>query len=77
MLRSCNDVRYTMIVSIISMLVFRIGTGVLLGIRFQMGALGVWIGMIADWVFRGSLFVWRYFHGDWQKHMGRLLKKEA
>ena len=38
-----------MIVSIVSMLLFRILFSYVLGIWFQMGAIGVWIAMIIDW----------------------------
>lgn len=67
MLRACNDVRYTMVVSIFSMIVFRIGFSVVFGIRMQMGAIGVWLAMLLDWVFRSSLFVGRYVKGTWKK----------
>jgi putative MATE family efflux protein len=67
MLRACNDVRYTMVVSIFSMIVFRIGFSVVFGIRMQMGAIGVWLAMLLDWVFRSGLFVGRYVKGTWKK----------
>ncbi|MBR2951224.1 MAG: MATE family efflux transporter [Lachnospiraceae bacterium] len=71
-LRACNDVRYPMAVSIFSMFVFRIGFSILLGIHMGMGAIGVWIAMIVDWIFRIICFVWRYLHGDWKKAMHKL-----
>ncbi len=72
MLRACNDVRYTMFVSIFSMCIFRIGFSLILGIRMEMGAIGVWIAMVIDWVFRMILFIGRYWHGDWKKSMYKL-----
>ena len=67
MLRACNDVRFTMVVSIFSMFAFRIGFSYVFGIRMEMGAIGVWIAMVMDWIFRASLFVWRYRSGYWKK----------
>ncbi len=67
MLRACNDVRFPMIISIFSMCAFRIGFSVILGIWMQMGALGVWVAMVFDWIFRSICFVGRYLHGDWKK----------
>lgn len=67
MLRACNDVRFTMVVSIFSMFAFRIGFSYVFGIRMEMGAIGVWIAMVMDWIFRASLFVWRYQSGYWKK----------
>lgn len=74
MLRACNDVKYPMRISIFSMAAFRIGFSYVLGVRFGMGALGVWYAMILDWVFRCICFVGRYLHGDWKNTMYRLSK---
>lgn len=74
MLRACNDVKYPMRISIFSMAAFRIGFSYVLGVRFGMGALGVWYAMILDWVFRCICFVGRYLHGDWKNTMFRLNK---
>ena len=59
MLRACNDVRYPMAISVFSMFVFRIGFSYILGVRFGMGAIGVWIAMVIDWIFRIICFVGR------------------
>lgn len=67
MLRACNDVRYTMVVSIASMFIFRIGLSYVLGIGRGMGAIGVWIAMIVDWLVRITFFVIRYVSGKWKK----------
>lgn len=67
MLRACNDVRYTMAVSVFSMIVFRIGFSVVFGVHMRMGAVGVWIAMLLDWAFRSCLFVGRYVKGTWKK----------
>ena len=67
MLRACNDVTFTMIVSIFSMFTFRVALSYVIGVHFGMGAIGVWISMVIDWVFRTSWFVGRYFQGGWRK----------
>ena len=66
-LRAAGDVRFTMVVSIFSMAAFRIVASYILGARMGMGAIGVWIGMVIDWVFRTALFVWRWRSGKWKK----------
>lgn len=68
MLRACNDVKYTMTVAIFSMVTFRIGLSLVFGVHMGMGAVGVWVGMVVDWVFRVCCFVGRYFRGAWRKH---------
>ena len=70
MLRACNDVRFTMIASIASMFVFRIGFSYVLGVSLGMGAIGVWIAMIVDWICRIICFVLRYHSGKWRKLAG-------
>ena len=33
-----------------------------------MGAVGVWIAMVVDWIFRVLCFVLRFATGAWKKH---------
>ena len=70
MLRACNDVRYTMIVSIASMFIFRIGFSYVIGVQMGYGAIGVWIAMVLDWLCRITCFVIRYLHGKWRQMAG-------
>lgn len=64
-LRAAGDVKFTMIVSVASMFVFRIGFSVVLGIGLGLGAIGVWIAMIFDWICRVSFYVWRFMSRRW------------
>lgn len=68
-LRAAQDVKFTMVVSIFSMVAFRIFFTWVIGVRFGMGIIGVWIAMILDWVFRGALFIWRIRSGRWLKYV--------
>ncbi len=70
MLRACNDVRYTMFVSIASMFIFRIGFSYLIGVNMGYGAVGVWIAMVMDWICRIICFITRYLGGKWKKLAG-------
>lgn len=67
MLRACNDVRYTMVVSIASMFLFRIGFSYLIGVTLGYGAIGVWIAMVLDWICRTVCFLIRYRGGKWKE----------
>lgn len=67
-LRAANDVKFTMVVSIFSMVTFRIVFSYILGIGFGLGAIGVWIAMVIDWLFRIICFVTRFISGKWQLH---------
>ncbi len=65
-LRAANDVKFTMWVGIGSMLVARIFGSWLLCVQLGLGAVGVWIAMILDWVVRISFFVPRMLSGKWK-----------
>ena len=58
-LRAAGDVKFCMFISIFSMIAFRIFFSVILGTWFGLGAIGVWIAMVIDWIFRASLFTIR------------------
>ena len=65
-LRAANDVKFTMLVSILSMAVWRLGFSYLLCVRLGWGAVGVWIAMIIDWMCRVTCFVIRFRSGVWK-----------
>lgn len=65
-LRAASDVKYTMTVSLLSMWVFRIILGFVLGKYMGMGVFGIWVAMILDWCVRCVFFLHRYFHGKWK-----------
>ena len=64
-LRAANDVRYTMTVSVSSMIVFRVGLSLVFALGLGYGAIGVFTAMVVDWVFRTVLFVVRYRREKW------------
>ena len=65
-LRAAGDVKFTMLTSIVSMWIFRIGLSYVLGAWLQLGVLGVWIAMTVDWVFRAALFIQRFLREKWK-----------
>ena len=77
--RAANDVNFTMVVSIFSMWVFRVALayvfaktevsifGLFTISGLGLGVFGIWVAMTIDWVFRASLFIWRYLSGRWLK----------
>ncbi len=67
-LRAANDVRFTMTVAICSMIVCRLGLSYFFHYTFGLGALGVWIAMVVDWICRLTFFVIRFLSGRWKKH---------
>ena len=66
-LRAANDVRFTMVTSILSMIVWRMGLSWILCVNMGMGAVGVWLAMVVDWICRVTCFVIRFASGAWQK----------
>lgn len=70
-LRAANDVKFTMVISIASMICFRIVLSYVVGVKMGYGALGVWFAMLVDWTFRAVVYVWRFEQGKW-KRMARI-----
>lgn len=66
-LRAASDVKFTMLVSLLSMWIFRIAFSYVLAVYFQMGVLGIWVAMCIDWLCRAVFFVARFLSGKWKK----------
>ncbi len=65
-LRAANDVKFPMCVSILSMIIVRLGAGYLLAVICGWGAVGIWLAMVLDWIVRVTCFVSRYYSGKWK-----------
>ena len=66
-LRAAGDARFTMIVGICSMIVFRLGSALLFGNLLGLRIVGVWIAMGMDWLARSIAFSIRYKSGKWKE----------
>ncbi|WP_370452294.1 MATE family efflux transporter [Cohnella sp. AR92] len=66
-LRAAGDSKFTSIVSLLSMWLFRIVLGYILGIRLDYGIIGIWLAMNIEWGVRGAIFFWRYRGTKWYK----------
>lgn len=64
-LRACRDVRFVMVIISFSMWAFRVGLGYVLGVILGLGAIGIWLAMLADWAFRAACFIIRYTREKW------------
>lgn len=65
-LRAAGDVNYAMIISIISMWIFRVAGAYLIASYMGVGAVGVWIAMDLDWVFRAIMYLKRWHGKKWE-----------
>lgn len=74
-LRAANDVKFCMVVSIISMWVVRIAPSYVLAGNLGLGVKGVWIGMILDWCARSIFFVIHYKREKWIPEQYRKVTK--
>ncbi len=66
-LRAANDVRFSMVVSVASMWLFRVICGVVFATTLGMGMFGTWAAMIVDWAVRSVFFVHRIRTGGWKR----------
>lgn len=68
-LRAAGDVMFPLIVSLVSMFIFRVGLSYVFACSWglNLGLLGVWFAMFADWLVRSVLFVVRFAKGKWKQ----------
>lgn len=66
-LRGAGDVRFTMLVSIISVWALRIFLSYVFTVRLGWGVMGIWIAMYVDWIARSIFFLKRMFGDKWLK----------
>lgn len=66
-LRAAGDVKYPMVISIISMWAFRILLSYIFTHHLGFGVLSIWIAMVVDWVFRSCFLVIRWKRKKWQR----------
>ena len=64
-LRGAGDIRFTMVVSIVSVWVLRIGFGYVFAVVLPWGVLGVWMAMYVDWIGRSIFFIRRMSRQEW------------
>ena len=64
-LRAANDVRYPMICSVASMMLLRLASGYVFAVTFNLGAIGIWIAMVGDWLCRALCFFLRFRGTRW------------
>jgi len=67
-LRAAGDVKFTMVVAVFSMWAFRVGLGYVLAVPVGLGAIGIWYGMIVDWIFRVICYFTRFRGERWTRH---------
>jgi Na+-driven multidrug efflux pump len=67
-LRAAGDSKYTSIVSMLTMWLFRVILGYILGIVLPFGIIGVWVAMICEWGVRGCIFLFRLKGKKWYQH---------
>ena len=74
--RAASDVKFPLIVSVVSMWLLRVALSyvlapvstVIFGVTVPglgWGVMGVWVAMTADWLFRAVFFLYRHFSGKW------------
>ena len=64
-MRAAGDVKFSMIVATLTMWLCRVTLATYLIRVAGFGAMGVWIGMFADWAIRGVIFTIRFKSGKW------------
>ncbi|NCB91172.1 MAG: MATE family efflux transporter [Clostridia bacterium] len=66
-LRAAGDVKFTMIISILSTVVVRFVLSYLFAVVFNLGVIGIALAMVCDWIARAVIFVVRLHGGKWKE----------
>ncbi|WNR43308.1 MATE family efflux transporter [Paenibacillus roseipurpureus] len=74
-LRAAGDSKFTSMTSMLSMWLFRVVLGYVLGIVFGFGIIGVWLAMNIEWGVRGLVFLLRFRGDKWYQH--RLIETDT
>ncbi len=64
-MRAAGDVKFSMLVSTVTMWSCRVLVTIILCRFFGFGPIAVWIGMSCDWAVRGIFFTVRFLSGKW------------
>ena len=64
--RAAGDIKFAMVVAIVSMWICRVVMSYVLGKYLLMGVFGIWVAMIMDWCARSICFLIRYKSGKWK-----------
>lgn len=67
-MRAAGDVKFSMMVSSITMWTCRVLVTITLARVFRMGPLAVWLGMFSDWTLRALCFTLRLRSNKWMEH---------
>lgn len=67
-MRAAGDSKFTSLISLMTMWMFRVILGYVLGIVLPFGIVGVWAAMILEWAIRGFIFSIRFKGKKWYEH---------
>lgn len=65
-LRAAGDVKFTMIISLVTTIGVRLILSIIFGIVLKMGVIGIAIAMCMDWLVRAVIFWIRFKNGKWK-----------
>ena len=65
--RAAGDAKYPMIVNLVCMFACRVILAYIFALTFDLGMIGTWFAMFADWAVKAVLFTIRYLKGTWMK----------
>ncbi|WP_409291782.1 MATE family efflux transporter [Peribacillus sp. SCS-37] len=66
-LRAAGDVRFPVVIGILSQWGISVSLAYLLGIKLELGLIGVWIALAADEWLRGLIMLWRWKSRVWER----------
>ena len=65
-LRAAGDVRYTVMVAVLSTVICRVALSIIFGIWMNLGVIGIAMAMVCDWMIRAFFYMLRYRGESWK-----------
>lgn len=66
-LKGCGDARWTLAITMVSMVFVRVPLAWFFGVALGLGLAGIWIGLCVELTVRGVLFMARFLYGRWER----------
>jgi len=66
-LQAAGDIRFPVISGILCVWGVEVTLSYILGVRLQLGLVGIWMAMAFDEVFRAAIYLWRWRKGHWRQ----------
>jgi len=70
-IQGTGDTKSPLYITLVGNIIMRIGAGYVLAVVFGMGLVGIWIGIVLDFILRGCFLTYRFNKENWKNAVYR------